>query len=180
MPMGILQYPFYDQKGSILVNLGAVGAVMGHELGHSIDDNGSKYDASGKLNPWMPMRDLAEFNRRGSKMVEQFNKAEHNGALTLGENVADLVGLSFAYQAAFADNQSSVQDKKDFFVSYARVWCNVTRPDFDKLLRKTDPHAAGWARINEQVKHQPAFAEAFQCKETDPMSLPEKERIKIW
>lgn len=180
MPMGILQYPFYDQKGSILVNLGAVGAVMGHELGHSIDDNGSKYDASGKLNPWMPMRDLAEFNRRGSKMVEQFNKADHNGALTLGENVADLVGLSFAYQAAFPENQGTVQDKKDFFVSYARVWCNVTRPDFDALLRKTDPHASGWARINEQVKHQPAFAEAYQCKETDPMSLPEKERIKIW
>ncbi len=180
MPLGILQYPFFDKDGSIIENLGAVGAVVGHELGHSIDDQGSKYDADGKLQDWMSMKDKAEFSKRGKKMIEQFNKAEHDGTLTQGENIADLVGLTFAYQAAFPEGKGSVEDKKKFFVSYARVWCSVARPDFEKMLLKTDPHASGKARINEQVKHQPAFAEAYQCKAGDKMFLSEEERVQIW
>lgn len=180
LPMGILQYPFYDKEGSVIENLGAVGAVMGHELGHSIDDNGSKYDSDGRLKQWMSTKDVMEFNLRGQKMIEQFNRAEHDGKLTLGENVADLVGLTFAYNAAFPKNEGSSKDKKDFFVAYGRLWCNVVRPDYEKLLRKTDPHASGTARINEQVKHQPGFVEAFQCKEGEKMTLPTNERVKIW
>jgi putative endopeptidase len=180
VPMGILQYPFFDSSAPLLENLGAIGAVMGHELGHAIDDNGSNYDSEGKLKPWMSMKDLAEFNRRSSRLVEFFNKAGHDGALTLGENVADLVGLSFAYDAAFANEKPTREDQQRFFVSYARTWCSVARPDYEQLMRKTDPHSAGWARINEQVKHQAAFAEAFSCKAGDAMSLPEKDRMKIW
>ncbi len=180
MPIGILQFPFYDQEGSLLENLGAVGAVMGHELGHGIDDQGSRYDADGKLKTWMSMDDLAEFNRRGQKMIDQFNKAGHNGSLTQGENIADLVGLSFAYNAAFPENKGSVEDKRKFFIAYARLWCTVDRPDFAEMMLKTDPHAAGWARINEQVKHQTGFAEAFSCKSNDKMVLSDKDLIKIW
>ncbi|MNJ91348.1 Neutral endopeptidase [compost metagenome] len=180
MPVGILQFPFYDANGTIIENLGAVGAVVGHELGHSIDDQGSRYDAQGRLKPWMSTKDIMEFNLRGQRMMDQFTKVGFDGKLTLGENVADLVGLTFAYHAAFPDGKGSKEDKQKFFVSYGRVWCSVVRPDFETLLKKTDPHAAGWARINEQVKHQPAFAEAFSCKPGDKMVLPENERIHIW
>ncbi|MEN0060115.1 MAG: M13 family metallopeptidase [Bdellovibrio sp.] len=180
LPIGILQYPFYDKDGSVIENLGAVGAVIGHELGHSIDDSGSKFDAEGRLKQWMSTKDIMEFNLRGQKMIDQFNNIGHDGKLTLGENVADLVGLTFAYNAAFPKDEGSLEDKKNFFIAYGRVWCSVIRPEYAKLLLKTDPHAAGKARINEQVKHQPGFAEAFQCKAGDKMTLPEDQRIKIW
>ena len=180
LPIGILQYPFYYKDGSLIENLGAVGAVVGHEIGHSIDDNGAKYDSEGRLKQWMSEKDVLEFGKRQSRLVDQFNKADHDGRLTLGENTADLVGVTFAFNAAFPNGKGSVEDKKKFFIAYGRLWCSVTRPDFDKLMRKTDPHAAGWARINEQIKQQPAFAETFQCKAGDKMTLPEAERVQIW
>lgn len=180
MPMGILQYPFFDDKNTLEENLGAVGAVMGHELGHGVDDQGSRFDDKGRLKVWMTMNDLAEFQKRGQKMVTQFEKIGHNGKLTLGENVADLVGLSFAYRAAFKDNKGTVEDKQKFFVSYARTWCDVKREGYKERQLKTDPHSLGWARINEQVKHQPGFQEAFSCKPGQPMVLSEKDRIVIW
>lgn len=180
MPMGILQYPFFNPEGDLIENLGAVGAVIGHELGHGIDDQGSRYDETGKLKQWMTMKDLKEFSSRGYKMIDQFNKAGHNGVLTLGENIGDLVGLTFAYQAAFPQNKSNVEDQKKLFIAYGRLWCGVARPKAEESQLKTDPHALGWARINEQVKHQKAFAEAFGCKNGDKMTLSDDDRIKIW
>lgn len=180
LPIGILQYPFYNKDGSLLENLGAVGSVMGHELGHSIDDNGAKYDSEGRLKQWMSQKDVFDFAARQDKLVEQFKKADFDGRLTLGENTADLVGVTFAFNAAFPGGKGSVEDKKNFFIAYGRLWCSVSRPDFDKLMRKTDAHANGTARINQQVKQQPAFAEAFQCKAGDQMTLPENERVQIW
>lgn len=180
MPLGILQFPFFDEKGNVTENLGAVGAVMGHELGHGIDDQGSKFDEKGRLKQWMTMKDLSEFSKRGERMVEQFNKIGHNGKLTLGENVADLVGLSFAYNAAFPDSKGTKEDKQKFFVAYARTWCEVIRPGTAERQVKTDPHSLGWARINEQVKHQPGFQEAFSCKPGQAMTLSDADRISIW
>lgn len=180
MPLGILQFPFFDEKGNVTENLGAVGAVMGHELGHGIDDQGSKFDEKGRLKQWMTMKDLSEFSKRGERMVEQFNKIGHNGKLTLGENVADLVGLSFAYNAAFPESKGSKEDKQKFFVAYARTWCEVIRPGTAERQIKTDPHSLGWARINEQVKHQPGFQEAFSCKPGQAMTLSDTDRISIW
>ena len=180
MPMGILQYPFFNAEGDLIENLGAVGAVIGHELGHGIDDQGSKYDETGKLSQWMSMQDLKQFTDRGRKMIDQFNKAGHNGMLTIGENIGDLVGLTFAYQAAFPDGVAKPEDQRKLFVAYGRLWCGIARPKTEEALLKTDAHALGRARINEQVKHQPAFAEAFNCKPGDPMTLPENERVKIW
>ena len=180
MPMGILQYPFFNPEGDIIENLGAVGAVIGHELGHGIDDQGSRYDEVGKLKQWMTMKDLKEFSSRGFKMIDQFNKAGHNGVLTLGENIGDLVGLTFAYQAAFPQSKVSAEDQKKLFIAYGRLWCGVARPKAEESQLKTDPHALGWARINEQVKHQKAFAEAFGCKKGDKMTLSDDDRIKIW
>lgn len=180
MPMGILQYPFFNADGDLIENLGAVGAVIGHELGHGVDDQGARYDEAGRLKQWMSMKDLKEFSNRGQKLVQQFNKAGHNGKLTLGENIGDLVGLTFAYNAAFPDGKATREQQQKLFVAYARNWCNVMRPKAIEQQLKTDPHALGWARINEQVKHQKAFAEAYQCKRGDKMTLPDSERVQIW
>jgi putative endopeptidase len=180
MPIGILQYPFFVSEGDLIENLGAVGAVVGHEIGHSIDDEGAKFDSTGKLNQWMTDDDIKKFKERGSKMAEQFNKIGHNGYLTLGENVADLVGLTFAYNAAFPENKGAIPDKQKFFVAYGRLWCNVAREKAREMQLKTDPHSLGYARINEQVKHQAGFQEAFSCNSKNKLYLSEKERISIW
>ncbi len=180
MPLGILQYPFFDSEGGLVENLGTVGAVAGHEMGHGIDDQGSKFDENGKVHQWMTMKDLAEFSSRGQKLIGFFDRAGHNGTLTLGENIGDLVGLTFAYRAAFGETKPTAADQQKFYVGYGRLWCAVTRPKDEEKRLKTDPHALGWARINEQVKHQKNFADAFGCKSGDAMYLPESEQVKIW
>ncbi|MNT05087.1 Neutral endopeptidase [compost metagenome] len=128
----------------------------------------------------MPEKDVVQFKDRGAKLVKQFQDAGMDGKLTLGENSADLNGLTFAYKAAFPGGKGTVEDKQKFFVAYGRLWCTVIRPDFATYLTKVDPHASGITRINEQVKHQGAFTEAFSCKPGDKMVLPESERIQIW
>lgn len=180
MPIGILQYPFFDVEASDAINLGAVGAVMGHEMGHGIDDKGAKYDKDGKLQQWMTDEEIKTFTSRGQKLVAQFNAIGHNGQLTLGENMADLSGLSFAYDAAFPGGQGSPTEKKGFFLQYARAWCGTMLPKFREMMLKTDPHSIGEARVNEQVKHQGSFAEAYQCKVGDKMFLDPAQRIMIW
>ena len=180
MPIGILQYPFFVPEGDVIENLGAVGAVVAHELGHAIDDEGSKFDSDGKLKQWMTEEDIKKFKERSQKMIEQFNKIGHNGSLTLGENVADLVGLTFAYKAAFPNNSGRLEDKKKFFIAYGRLWCGVTRDKMKEMLLKTDPHSLGFARINEQVKHQSGFHEAFACQSSNKLYLSEADRLKIW
>jgi len=180
MPAGILQYPFYDQSLPDHVNLGAIGMVIGHELGHGVDDQGSKYDHKGRLKTWMTKEDLANFKGRGDQLVAQFDKIGHNGRLTLGENIGDLVGLTAAYNAAFPKGKGKQEEKQSFFVQYGRAWCGVMRDGERKLRLKTDPHASPEARINEQVKHQPGFAKAFSCKAGDKMVLSEKDRVTIW
>ncbi len=112
--------------------------------------------------------------------VKLNDAAGYNGELTLGENIGDLVGLTFAYRTAFPDGKGTPEAKRAFFLQYARLWCTVIRPKFRERLLKVDTHAAGEARVNEQVKHQPAFAEAFGCKAGDRLVLPDNERARIW
>lgn len=178
---GILQFPFFSEAYTETENLGAIGSVIGHELGHGIDDQGSAFDGDGKLRNWFTEKDMQEFKKRAELLVKQFDHMGHNGKLTLGENIGDNVGLTFAYQAAFPDaSKGEMSDKKKFFESYARVWCGVMKPKFKEMLLKSDPHALGDARINGQVIHQGGFQEAYQCKKGDKMYLEPKERIKIW
>lgn len=184
MPAGILQYPFYDPQLPDWVNLGAVGAVVGHELGHGVDDQGSKYDEKGKVRQWMTEKDVQMFKKRGEKLVAQFNQAGHDGTLTLGENIGDLVGVTFALNAAKkvmpVDPVAREKATKNFFLQYARAWCGVMRPKQIEMRLKTDPHALVWARVNEQMKHQPEFAEVYNCKAGDKLFLPPEERVTIW
>lgn len=183
LPIGILQYPFYDPSLPDAANIAAIGSVIGHELGHSIDDKGSKFDESGKLHQWMTEKDLQEFQARGGRFVERFNRIGHNGTLTLGENIGDHVGITAAFQAAFGSTPAAdvkPQAMKEFFYQYGRSWCQVMRPKYREMLLKTDPHASGEARVNEQVRHLDAFPNAFGCKSGDAMYLEPKERIKVW
>ena len=179
-PVGILQYPFYDPSEPEEVNLGAIGAVIGHELGHAIDDHGSDFNADGVFKAWMLDADKKMFDEKSKYLITQFNKIGHNGKFTLGENIGDLVGVSTAYRAAFPKDSGSKELKKKFFLQWARTWCQVERKGVTEQRLKTDPHALGYARVNEQVKQQSGFKEAYSCKPNDPMVLPENEIVKIW
>lgn len=184
MLQGILQYPFYDQNSALVENLAGVGMVVGHELGHGIDDQGSKYDADGKLREWMTPNDIKKFKELTASLIDQYSKAGMNGELTLGENIGDLVGLTAAYDAAFDGKKLSLdelhKEQQKFFLSYARSWCEVQLPGVKELRLKSDPHSLGIARVNEVVKHFAGFKEAFSCKDTDPMVLPTDKRVHIW
>lgn len=180
LPMGILQPPFFDASLSDEENLASLGTVIGHEIGHGIDDQGAKFDAYGILKDWRTEKDHKAFEERTKILIEQFNKAGHNGELTLGENIGDNVGLSMSFKAASKNKKLSPDEVKKFFLAYSHLWCGVTRPSAEEQQLKTNPHAMGWARVNEQVKQQAEFKKAFSCKDTDKMVLPEEKVIHIW
>lgn len=182
MPAGILQYPFYDPNLPDHVNLGAVGAVVGHELGHGIDDKGAKFDYLGRVNNWMPKTDVNEFIKRGQRLVKQFDDIGHNGKLTLGENIGDLVGVTFALNAAKKVLPKNSEDEalKEFFLQWGRSWCGVVRPKEAERLLKVDSHSAIYARVNEQMKHQEDFHKVFKCSAGNKMYLPPEKQVRIW
>ncbi len=181
LPQGILQYPFFDVGQTRIENLAAMGMVVGHELGHGVDDEGAKYDSKGKLRNWMTPADLKAFGERGAKLIAQFDKVGHNGKLTLGENIGDNVGLYFSLHTAFPKmEEANVEDLRKFFVSYGRLWCNVMRPATKKVMVKTNPHALPEARINQQVMHKDPFYKAFACKAGDKMYLKPEDRVQVW
>jgi putative endopeptidase len=181
LPIGILQYPLYDPALPEHVVLGAIGTIVGHELGHGIDDKGALYDEVGRFKNWMSDADLAEFKKRGAGFVAQFDALGHNGKLTLGENIGDHVGLTTSYRAAFpAGKPADRAAQREYFIQYGRTWCQVVRPKFKDMLLKTDPHALGEARVNAQVKHLAGFQAAFGCSEKDPMYLSPAARLRVW
>jgi putative endopeptidase len=180
-PVGILQYPFYDSNESEEVNLGAIGAIIGHELGHAIDNHGNGFDADGVFRSWMSDGDKKIFKEKSQPLVKQFNKIGHNGEYTLGENIGDLVGLGAGYHAAFPQDTDKSQNlKKGFFLQWARLYCEVERKSFTEARLKTDPHSLGYARVNEQMKHQKGFKEAYNCKQNDPMVFSGEDIVEIW
>ncbi len=181
MPLGILQAPFFDETKSDIINFGSVGMVVAHEIGHSIDDQGSKYDELGKLNPWMNKEDLKIFNKKTFKIINLFTKDGVDGKLTLGENIADFVGVKNAFQAAFPNKKSeNIEEQKEFFIQFAKVWCGVLQPKVREYFIKNDPHSPIDLRVNNQMKLTEKFEETFSCKKGDPMTLPNEERITLW
>ena len=178
--MGILQAPFYDESLSDEANLGAVGVVVGHEIGHGLDDQGAKYDGDGKLRQWMSDKDIETFKNQGKGLGKYYTAYGMNAKLTLGENIGDLTGLQFSYNAAFPNGEGSKASKQEFFVQWGRAWCQKVLPKEYERLVKTDPHSQQPARVNAPVSHIEGYYEAFSCKEGNKMFVPQKDRIVIW
>ncbi len=194
-PAGILQPPFFDLALDDAVNYGGIGVVIGHELTHGYDDQGRKYDADGNLNDWWTEADGKAFEARSQKMVEEFNGFEVlpglrvNGQLTLGENLADLGGVSIAYEAlqralakdpARRKNLDGFTPEQRFFLSFAQIWRINVREAEARRLVTVDPHSPGKYRANGTLKNIPEFLSAFDIPPDSPMWLPPEQRTKIW
>jgi putative endopeptidase len=192
-PAGIMQPPFFNPKADDAVNYGGMGGAIGHEITHGFDDQGRQFDAEGNLSGWWTEADTKEFNRRADVVREQFDgyvaidSLHVNGKLTLGENIADLGGLLIAHGAYRRSLRGKTPAPIDglsgdqrFFLAWAQIWRAKTRPEFVRLLVNTDPHAPPEFRTNGPLSNIPAFAQAFNCKQGDPMVRPEKLRAQIW
>ena len=192
-PAGILQPPFFDMEADDAFNYGAIGVVIGHEMTHGFDDQGSKYDKDGNLSQWWTEEDTKRFNERIQVMREYHDSIEvlpglhSNGSLTLGENMADHGGLMVAYQAFVnATAQAPLSDKdgftpaQRFFLAYANVWGQNIRDEEIRKRVKSDPHSLGKWRVNGQMPHMDAWYEAFGITEQDPMFVPKEKRVTIW
>jgi putative endopeptidase len=185
-PAGILQPPFYDYTKDPAVNFGAIGVVIGHEMTHGFDDQGSQYDAHGNVKNWWTPADKSAFDQRTGCEVKEYGNFEPvegqklNGKLTLGENTADNGGLRIAYQAlqsVLASEGGDAATKKvdgytpdqRYFISFAQVWCESTREQYARVAAHVDPHSPGRFRTNGTVQNFDAFGKAFGCKKGDPM-----------
>lgn len=192
-PAAILQPPFFDMQADDAVNYGATGAVVGHEISHGFDDQGSQYDAEGKLQAWLDKADKKRFERITSRLVAQYNHDEAlpgrfvNGRLTLGENIADVAGLAIgfkAYQMSLGGKPSAVMDgftgEQRYFIGYALSWRSKDRPESLLAQITADPHAPDEIRVNRPASNSDAFQEAFQVKPGDRMYMAPQDRIRIW
>lgn len=192
-PAAIMQPPFYNAEADDAVNYGAIGAVIGHEFSHGFDDQGSKYDANGNLNNWWTEQDRINFETRTQKLVAQYNAFEPvkgtfvNGELTLGENIADLAGLTVAFDAYQRSLQGKPRTKinglkpeQRFFVGFAQVWRTNARDEFLRQQVVTDPHSPAKYRVLGTVSNIPEFYTAFDVQNSHSMWIDENKRVKIW
>ena len=195
-PAAILQPPFFDAKVDDALNYGGIGAVIGHEMGHGYDDQGSKFDAQGNNVNWWTDADRKAFEERTARLAAQFNSYEAlpgkfvKGQLTMGENIGDLGGLNAAYDAlqmALAKNPAEAKQSIDgytqdqrFFLNWARVWRGNIRDAAQLTLLNTDPHAPARFRAIGAPSNMAAFAQAFQCKPGDQMVRSGEQQVKIW
>jgi putative endopeptidase len=195
-PAGILQAPFFDAQADAAVNFGSTAAVIGHEIGHAFDDQGSRSDGDGKLRNWWTPVARAEFEKRTAGLVEQFNQYEPlpgvriNGQQNLGENIGDLGGLSVAYAAyrKYVDEKQGGKapvidgytGDQRFFMAWAQVWRNITAEAEERRRILSDVHSAGEFRTNGIVRNVDAWYEAFDVKPGDKLYLPPEQRVQIW
>jgi putative endopeptidase len=192
-PAAILQPPFFDPKADDAVNYGGIGAVIGHEISHGFDDQGSQFDAQGNLRNWWTPEDAARFKERTTALIAQFNAYtvlddQHvNGALTLGENIADLSGLAIsykAYQLSLGGKPAPVIDgytgAQRFFLNWGTVWRNKYRDDRARQLLTIDPHSPTEFRGDGPPSNIQAFYDAFDVKPGDKMYRAPADRVKIW
>jgi len=192
-PAAILQFPFFDYNADDAINYGGIGAVIGHEMTHGFDDQGAKYAADGNLYNWWTDEDLKKFEAKADVLVKQYDNFKIldsipvNGLLTLGENIADLGGLSIAYQAFKSTQQGQSNELIDgftpdqrFFMSWAQIWRIKATNEFLHNQVKTDYHSPGHARANVPLSNFEPFYQAFNVKEGDKMFLPVEQRCKIW
>jgi len=194
-PAAILQPPFFALGADDAVNYGGIGAVIGHEIGHGFDDQGSKYDGDGALNNWWSDADRAAFELRSNALIAQYNQLRPeeapditvNGALTVGENIGDLGGLAIAYKAyqiSLGGKPSPLIDgltgEQRLFFGWAQVWRGKVRPEEQRRRIATDPHSPSEFRCNTIVSNFTPFYDAFDVSEKDALWLDEKSRVQIW
>ena len=192
-PAAILQPPFFDMTADDAVNYGAIGAVIGHEMGHGFDDQGRRYDARGVLRDWWTEKDGDEFQRRASGLVGYYSAIEAipgakvNGELTLGENIGDLTGVVIAhraYQASLGGTPAPVLDgltgDQRFFAGWAQAWRAKYREETVRQRLLADPHAPDEVRATAPLRHVPAFYTAFDLKPGDRLFLAPDQRVTIW
>ena len=192
-PAAIMQPPFFDADADDAVNYGSIGAVIGHELTHGFDDQGAKYGADGNLKSWWTEEDKKLFEGKTKVLVNQFNNyyvsdsLHINGELTLGENIADLGGLTIAfeaYQMRLKKNPGEVINgftpEQRFFIGFAQIWKNNVRPEALRQLILTDPHSPGEFRVLGTLSNMPQFYQAFGIKEGDKMYRKTEDRANIW
>jgi putative endopeptidase len=197
-PAGILQPPFYDPTKDAAINFGAIGVVIGHEMTHGFDDEGSKFGPTGNVAPWFTPEDEKKFNERTQCVSDEYGSFEaapgqkQNGKLTLGENTADNGGIRIAFQALQAtlakqgitdlDGKQDIVDgytpAQRFFLAFAQVWCENRTEQYSRIAAKTDPHSAGRFRTDGTVQNFDEFGKAFGCKVGQPM-MPEKS-CRVW
>ena len=192
-PAAILQKPFFDPEADEPVNYGGIGVVIGHEMSHGFDDQGSMFDAYGNMVNWWTAEDKAKFDALGDKLVAQFDEVEiapgvhANGRYTLGENIGDHGGLSIAFTAM----ENAVGNTKDpmidgftraqrFYLSYGAIWAQNIRDEEKIRLTNLDVHSLAVNRVNVFVKNFQTFFDAWDIQEGDPMFRPEEERVHIW
>ncbi|MBB6402998.1 M13-type metalloendopeptidase [Arthrobacter sp. AZCC_0090] len=194
-PAAILQPPFFTAEADDAVNYGGIGAIIGHEIGHGFDDQGSKFDGTGALRNWWSEEDRTAFERLAAKLVAQFDALapyaapEHkvNGKLTLGENIGDLGGLTIAYKAYLLSLDGAeppvlegLSGQQRFFMSWAAGWRQVIRPEEAIRRVATDPHSPNEFRTNAIAKNLDSFHEAFAVEAGDGMWLSPEDRVSIW
>jgi putative endopeptidase len=194
-PAAILQYPFFDETRDAAANYGAIGAVIGHEIGHGFDDQGSKYDGNGRLTDWWTAADREAFEKLTGSLIAQYNALaprqvpEHhvNGALTIGENIGDLGGLSIAWKAyliSLAGEQPPVIDglsgAERFFLSWAQAWQQKGRDEEVIRLIAIDPHSPNEFRCNQIVRNIDGYYDTFAVTASDALWLNPGERVTIW
>jgi putative endopeptidase len=198
-PAAILQLPFFSLESDDAVNFGAIGAVIGHEIGHGFDDQGSKYDGDGALISWWSDADRKSFEERTASLISQFNELSPeqlpdenkvNGELTIGENIGDLGGLGIAYRAyllSVKDNGGQepapidgLTAKQRLFLSWAQAWRTKGRDEMVLQRLATDPHSPPEFRCNQIVRNIDAFYEAFELSPSDKLWLDQAQRVSIW
>jgi putative endopeptidase len=199
-PAAILQPPFFDLEADDAANYGGIGAVIGHEIGHGFDDQGSQYDGLGNLNNWWSEKDREEFYKRAQVLINQYDQLSPtqapdvhvNGALTIGENIGDLGGAVIAFKAYQLSlvNKSGVSveapvidgytGEQRFFLAFSQVGRGKYRPEEVRRRIAIDPHSPDEFRVNQIVKNMSEYVEAFDLKPGDGLYLPPEERVKIW
>ena len=191
-PAAILQRPFFDASADAAFNYGAIGAVIGHEISHSFDNNGAEFDSTGKMRNWWTPDDLQRFEASGEKLAGQYDLYKPfpdlavNGKLTLGENIADVVGLQAAYdayRASLGGKEAPVIDgftgDQRFFIAYAQAWATKMRDEALRSRIATDGHAPGNYRALT-VRNIDAWYTAFDVKPGDKLYLAPDQRVKVW
>jgi putative endopeptidase len=193
-PAAILQPPFFDPNADPAVNYGAIGAVIGHEIGHGFDDQGRRFGADGRFKDWWSTETAANYQRRADMLGKQYDAItvlpglNINGKLTMGENIGDLSGVETAYGAwrryvakhGEPRKKNGLTGDQRFFLAYAQVWRGKRREGAVREQVLTDPHSAEFARTNAVVRNIDAWYKAFNVKPGDKMYLPPKDRVKIW